>query len=103
MTPAWSCNWQPWQRTRFSCGWWWSRRGAKNGAPLSIDSLIALAALREHKRLDAEALAQHIQRDATRARRTLEQLVEAGLAQAHGNTRGRSYTLSAELYRAKGR
>lgn len=74
----------------------------ENGAPLSIDSLIALAALREHKRLDAEELAHHIQRDAARARRTLEQLVEAGLAQAHGNTRGRSYTLSADMYRAKG-
>lgn len=34
---------------------------------------------------------------------TLEQLVEAGLVQPHGNTRNRSYTLSAELYRAKGK
>jgi ATP-dependent DNA helicase RecG len=74
----------------------------RDGAPLLIDSLIALAALREHKRLDADALAHHIQRDPAQARRTLEQLVEAGLVQAHGNTRGRSYTLSAEVYRAKG-
>jgi len=69
---------------------------------LSIDSLIALAALREHKRLGAEELAGHIQRDSVQAKRTLEKLVEAGLVEAHGNTRSRSYTLSAEMYRAKG-
>jgi len=73
----------------------------QNGA-LPIDSLIALAALREQKRLSLDELARHIHRDTAQARRTLEYLVEAGLAQAHGNTRNRSYTLSAELYRTKG-
>jgi ATP-dependent DNA helicase RecG len=67
-------------------------------AELPIDSLIALAALREFKRLPADALAMHIQRDAASAKRTLEALTEAGLVEAHGNTRGRSYTL---LDRAK--
>ena len=74
----------------------------QEGRPLPIDSLIALAALREHKRLGADELAVHIQRDATRARRTLERLVEAGLVEAHGHTRGRTYTLSATLYQARG-
>ena len=32
----------------------------------------------------------------------LEGLVEAGLAQAHGNARGRSYTLAAGVYQADG-
>lgn len=76
--------------------------GRQSGDPLPIDSLIALAALREHKRLNAEELAQHIQRDTARARRTLEQLLEAGLVEAHGNTRSRSYTLSVDMYHAKG-
>jgi len=67
-------------------------------AELPIDSLIALAALREFKRLSADALATHIQRDAASAKRTLEALTEAGLVEAHGNTRGRSYTLSAAVY-----
>ena len=71
-------------------------------APLPIDSLIALAALREHKRLTLDELAHHIQRDPARARRTLEKLVEAGLVQPHGSTRARAYTLSAALYRARG-
>lgn len=67
-------------------------------AELPIDSLIALAALREFKRLPADALAKHIQRDAASAKRTLEALTEAGLVEAHGNTRGRSYTLTAAVY-----
>lgn len=73
----------------------------KHGA-MPIDSLIVLAALREQKRLGVDELAKHIHRDSVQARRTLEQLVEAGLVQAHGNTRARSYTLSADVYRAKG-
>lgn len=71
---------------------------SRRGAELPIDSLIALAALREFKRLSAEDLAQYIQRDAGTAKRTLEALNEAGLVEAHGNTRGRSYTLSASVY-----
>ncbi|MDD2744116.1 MAG: crosslink repair DNA glycosylase YcaQ family protein, partial [Rhodocyclaceae bacterium] len=70
----------------------------QRGVALPIDSLIALAALRELKRLTAEDLAEHIQRDASNAKRTLEALNEAGLVEAHGNTRGRSYTLSASVY-----
>lgn len=74
----------------------------QNGTSLPIDSLIALAVLREQKRLGTEELARHIHRDAAQARRTLEQLVEAGLVQPHGSTRHRSYTLSARVYQAKG-
>ena len=43
-----------------------------------------------------------IERDAASAKRTLEALTEAGLVEAHGSTRGRSYTLSATVYRAAG-
>jgi len=75
----------------------------QGGSVLSIDSLIVLAALRDQKRLSADHLAQHIHRDAPQARRALEHLVEAGLVEPHGNTRGRSYTLAASLYRAKGK
>ena len=74
----------------------------RSGAPLPIDSLIALTALRSAKRVTADELAEHIQRDAVSAKRTLEALTEAGLIEAHGTTRGRSYTLSASLYQASG-
>ena len=70
----------------------------QRGSELPIDSLIALGALREVKRLSAEDLSQRIQRDIGNAKRTLEALTEAGLVEAHGNTRGRSYTLSSSVY-----
>lgn len=74
----------------------------QGGRPLPIDSLIVLAALRDRKRLSADDLALHVHRNAAQTRSTLEQLVEAGLVEAHGSARVRSYTLSAEVYRAKG-
>lgn len=52
--------------------------------------------------MTAEELAERIQRDAASAKRTLEALTEAGLVEAHGTTRGRSYTLSLTVYRAAG-
>lgn len=72
------------------------------GSSLPIDSLIALAALKGLKRLTTDELAIHIQRDPAQAKRTMEGLVEAGLAQAHGATRGRTYTLAAGVYQAEG-
>jgi len=74
----------------------------RRGSPLPIDSLIALAALRGLKRLTTDELAIHIQREPAQAKRTLEALVEAGLAQAHGTTRGRTYTLAVGVYQAEG-
>ena len=74
----------------------------QNGGPLPIDSLIVLAALREQKRLGADELARHVHRDVPQVRRTLEHLVEAGLVVPYGQT-NRAYTLSAEVYQAKGK
>lgn len=74
----------------------------RQGNALPIDSLIALAALRGLKRLTTDELALHIQREPAQARCTLEALVEAGLAQAYGVTKGRTYTLAAGIYQAEG-
>lgn len=77
---------------------------ARIGRTLPIDSLIALASLKDAKRLTLEEIAQKMHRDATLAKKTVEALVEAGLVEAHGSTpRTRSYTLSAQLYRAAGK
>lgn len=72
------------------------------GRSMPIDSLITLAALREQKRVTVGELAVHIQRDTTQAKRILERLVEIGLVQPHGQGRGRSYTLSSNVYQAAG-
>lgn len=72
------------------------------GGEMPIDSLIVLSMLHRQKRMDMETLAHAIQRDVLRARSTVEKLVEHGLVQAHGNARARTYTLSADVYRAEG-
>ena len=75
----------------------------RRGGPMPIDSLIALATLREHRRLGRAELAKMIHKSDKAALATLEELVEAGLVEAYGSGRGRSYTLSAAVYRQSGR
>lgn len=74
----------------------------RRAGPLPIDSLIILAMLREQRRAKKEQLAQWLQKDVSRVGASVESLVEAGLLQAHGAGQGRSYTLTAELYRMLG-
>ncbi len=57
---------------------------SRRGGPLPIDSLIALAALREHRRLGRGELAEIIHESDKAALATLEGLVEVGLVEAHG-------------------
>lgn len=75
---------------------------ARRGAPMPIDSLIILATLREQRRASSEQLANWLQKDVSRVGPSVESLTEAGLLQAHGSGRGRSYTLAPDLYRALG-
>lgn len=71
-------------------------------SPLPVESLIALAQLRQERRIDTTTLAQAIQRNEQIARSVLERLVEAGLVEAHGIKKGRTYTLSPQVYRELG-
>jgi len=72
------------------------------GTGMPIDSLLVLSHLRHARRLDTSEAARLIQRDGTAARAVMERLVESGLLQAHGVRKGRTYTLSAALYRQLG-
>ena len=74
----------------------------RRGGALPIDSLIILAALREQRRANGKQLAEWLQKDAAGVMSSVEALVEAGLLQAHGTGRGRSYTLAPDLYRLLG-
>jgi ATP-dependent DNA helicase RecG len=69
---------------------------------LPIDSLLILSRLRMGRRLSQADLQEGALTAQFRTRGTLEQLVEAGLVEAHGSGRGRSYTLSAKVYKAAG-
>ncbi|MCC3434409.1 MAG: ATPase [Oscillatoriales cyanobacterium] len=71
-------------------------------SPLPVDSLIAIGQLRQERRLDTATLARAIQRDEAIARSVLERLVEAGLVEARGVKKGRTYTLSPLVYRELG-
>lgn len=72
------------------------------GSIMPIDSLLILSALKSARRLDTVELGLLIQKDQTAARSVIEQLVEAGLVQAHGVRKGRTYTLSPAVYRELG-
>ena len=74
------------------------------GMPTRLSDLGTLDAssLRGQRRLTAEELAVLIQKDRNAAKRTLEALVESDLVEAHGSTKGRSYTLAARVYARMG-
>ena len=74
----------------------------RSGNALPIDSLILLSRLRNERRLSIAELTPEIQKSDHATRRILEKLVEAGLIEAHGAGRGRTYTLSAKVYQQSG-
>ncbi len=73
------------------------------GTRIPVQSLILLAQLREERRLDVVRAAAAIQKNEAATRSVLERLVESGLVEAHGATKGRSYTLSSAVYQRMGK
>ena len=69
---------------------------------MPIDSLIILSRLRGERRLTTAELAPSVQKPEASVRATLEKLVETGFLEPYGTGRGRTYTLSARLYRNAG-
>jgi ATP-dependent DNA helicase RecG len=74
----------------------------RTGIPMSLDSLIVLSRLRHERRLTTADLAPSTQKSEQETRTYLEELVESALIEAHGSGRGRTYTLSARVYRKVG-
>lgn len=74
----------------------------RTNTAMPIDSLIILSRLRLERRLTTADLVLHTQKNEQTTRTALEKLVEAGLVDAHGSGRGRSYTLSAKMYKKTG-
>jgi len=74
----------------------------RTGTAMPIDSLIILSRLRHERRLTTADLTADIQKSEQAARTALEKLVEAGLVEAHGTGRGRTYTLSGKVYQHSG-
>lgn len=74
----------------------------RTGTAMPIDSLIILSRLRHERRLTTAALTTDTQKSEQTTRTALEKLAEAGLVEAHGTARGRTYTLSAKVYQCAG-
>lgn len=78
------------------------RHEEQTGTAMPIDSLIILSRLRHERRLTTADLAADTQKSEQATRAALEKLVESGLVEAHGVGRGRTYTMSAKVYRKMG-
>ena len=61
-----------------------------------------MSRLRDERRLTTADFVASVQKTETNVRSTVEKLVEIGLLESHGTGRGRTYTLSAQLYQSAG-
>jgi len=68
-----------------------------------VSKLLVLAHLWHNRSIDTATAAALTQRDEAQIRATLEHLVEGGLLEGRGATKGRTYLLSAGVYRSLGR
>ncbi len=69
------------------------------GRALTLDELMVLNALFTERRVYADSVGELIQKGVPAARSVLERLAERGLVEGRGQRRGRSFMLSAALYR----
>jgi ATP-dependent DNA helicase RecG len=72
------------------------------GVALPTMSLIALSVLRELRRVAVDEMADLLNVEHPDAKAVLEGLMEAGLVDAHGRTRSRTYTLAKRIYAEEG-
>ncbi len=69
------------------------------GRSLPINSLLILSALRSHRRLNIYEISEVIHVGEARVKANIEKLVEAGLVEANGSSKARSYILSSKVYK----
>jgi ATP-dependent DNA helicase RecG len=74
----------------------------RGGRPLSLEDLLVVDALLRERRLTTADAALLLQVGEPAARALLNQMVDRGILEARGETRGRVYHLSAGAYRALG-
>ncbi len=70
----------------------------KSGEPMPLNALLVLNMLRQKRRMNAEEMNRDLHLPEAKLRATLEKLAEAGLIEAMGSGRGRSYVLNARMY-----
>lgn len=80
-----------------------AKENQKRSHPLPLQSLLVLDALKQCRRATAEDLACNIDVSSAQIRQTLETLTEAGLVEAAGYGKRRSYMLSSGVYQRSGK
>jgi len=76
---------------------------SQSGRLLGLDELLVLNTLWHERSVNTTRVAALIQKSEAEARAVLERLVESGLLEARGERKGRTYHLSAAIYRRLGR
>ncbi|MBQ2953815.1 MAG: putative DNA binding domain-containing protein [Clostridia bacterium] len=71
----------------------------KTGELMPINSLLILNALKQGRRMSLLDIAKETHVPEVKTRAALERLTEAGIIEAIGNTKSRTYTLSVRLYK----
>lgn len=71
----------------------------KTGELMPINSLLILNALKHGRRMSLQDIAKETHVPEVKTRAALERLTEAGIIEAIGNTKSRTYTLSVRLYK----
>lgn len=80
-----------------------TKENARRSSPLPLQSLLVLDALKQCRRATIEDLSEDIDVSSTQLRQILETLTEAGLVEASGQGKRRSYTLSSGVYKRSGK
>jgi ATP-dependent DNA helicase RecG len=75
---------------------------AQQGRDLALDELLILNALWQARSVTTDEAARLVQKPEAEARAALSRLVEAGLVEERGQTKGRTWHLSAATYRLLG-
>ena len=78
-----------------------SEEQRRQGTPLPITSLLILNELRQLRRMTVREIAGYTHIQEARVRAVVERMTEAGLLEASGIGRGRTYVMSAKAYRDK--
>lgn len=72
---------------------------SKLGRAMPVNTLLVLNALKQNRRMSVKELSEETHIAEARIKATTEALIEAGLIEASGTGKGRSYILSAKMYK----
>lgn len=80
-----------------------SEESERAAAPLPLQALLVLDALKRFRRMTMSALRANLDIRSAQLAQTVEQLVELGLVEASGSSNQREYYLSSKVYKRKGK